>query len=202
MQANNIRYDNKNPIFVLCGPSGVGKTSIKICLLNKRNDLELVSSVTTRPKMPGDVGIVEYHYIDSIEYEKLCESGDLISKKTQQFGFYYGIRISEISSTLSNGHDVLLETTLWGIEQLKKHFGNVISVFVSPPSFEELKRRLQKRKREDEKNITLRFDLAKQILADFRRNMVDYHLVNKDLQMSVDFVDSIITQEKLRLSLE
>lgn len=78
----------------------------------------------------------------------------------------------------------------------------MISVFVSPLSLEELKRRLQKRKREAEENITLRVDLAKQILADFRRSMVNYHLINEDLQMSVNFVNHVITQKKFELFLQ
>ncbi len=191
--------DSNNLIFVLCGPSGVGKTSIKISLLNQRGDLKLVPSVTTRPKTSGDIGIAEYHHITHAEYEKLYENGELISRKIQQFGFYYGIKISDISNALSDGHDILLETTLWGIEQLKKYFNNIISIFVSPPSLEELKRRLQKRNRENEEKITLRLNLAKQILDSFKGEMADYHLINEDLQISVDIINRIITQKKLAL---
>lgn len=199
---NSIRCNNKNLILVLCGPSGVGKTSMKIHLLNRHSDFELVPSVTTRPKMSGDVSITEYHYITDIEYERLYQNSELISRKVREFGFYYGIRINEIANALSGGHNVLLETTLWGIEQLKKYFNNVISIFVSPPSLEELERRLQKRNRENEESIILRLNLAKQVLADFRKSMVNYHLINDDLQISIDFVNYIITQEKHGLSLK
>jgi guanylate kinase len=197
---DSIKHNNKNLIFVLCGPSGVGKTSIKIRLIDQNNDLTLVPSITTRPKTIGDIGIAEYHHITYAEYERLYENGELISKKIQQFGFYYGIKISDISNALSDEDNVLLETTLWGIKQLKKYFNNVISIFVSPPSLEELKRRLQERNRENEEKIILRLNLAKQILDSFRRGMVDYHLINEDLQMSIDFVNCIIARKKIEMS--
>jgi len=191
------KCDNKGLILVLCGPSGVGKTSIKISLLSQNKDFELVPSVTTRPKTKGDdaTGIKEYHHITEAEYGQLYEHGMLISKKVEQFGFHYGIIISEITCALDGGCNVLLETTLWGIEQLKRYFNNIVSVFVSPPSIEELERRLRKRSREDEGDIVLRLGLAKQVLAGFRKDMVDYHLINKDLQMSIDFVNRIIVQK-------
>lgn len=196
------KYNNRNLIFVLCGPSGVGKTNLKIALLKKHHDIRLCPSVTTRPEAKISDGIKEYYYISEIEYENLYKNDELISKKIRQFGFYYGIKHSEINDILDKGYHVLLETTLWGINELKKCFNNVISIFVSPPSLTELKRRLKNRKRENDKEITLRFDLAKQILADFKRDMVDYHIINEDLATSIDIVSSIISQEKSKLNNE
>lgn len=193
------KYNNKNLIVVLCGPSGVGKTNLKIALLEKHHDIKLCPSVTTRPKAKVPDAIKEYHYISEVEYENLYKNGELISKKVRQFGFYYGIEHGEINDILNNGYHVLLETTLWGINELKKYFNNVVSIFVSPPSLVELKQRLENRERENDTEIALRFDLAKQILANFKRDMVDYHVINADLATSVDIVSSIINQEKLKL---
>jgi len=194
------RHDNKNLIFVLCGTPGTGKTSLKTAILEKHRDIKLCPSVTTRPEKKTPCNIKEYHYITEAEYERLHQNGELITKKVKQFGFYYGIKPSEIIDILEGGYHVLLETTLWGVDQLNTCFNNVISIFVAPPSLIELKRRLKNREREDSKEIALRFNLAKQILKDFKREMVDYYIVNKDFVTSIDIVNSIVTQEKLKLA--
>lgn len=193
------KYDNKNLIFILCGPSGVGKTSLKISLLKKHRDVRLCPSVTTRPETQVSRNIKEYHHISDVEYERLYKNDELIAKKVRQFGFYYGIKRGEIIDILDQGHHVLLETTLWGVNQLKNYFNNVISIFVTTPSLVELERRLKSRGRENDEDVVLRLDLAKQILANFKENMVDYHLINDDLTTSIDIVNSIVSQEKLKL---
>lgn len=196
------KCNNKNLIFVLCGPSGVGKTSLKISLLEKHHDIRLCPSVITRPETQASHNIKEYHHISDAEYERLYKNCELITKKVRQFGFYYGIKPSEIIDISNQGYHVLLETTLWGIGQLKNYFNNVISIFIAPPSLAELKRRLKNRKRGSDKEIALRLDLAKQILANFKRDMVDYYLINEDLATSIDIVNSIVSQEKLKLDNE
>lgn len=132
----------------------------------------------------------------------MYKDGELITKKVRQFGFYYGIKPGEIIDILNGECHVLLETTLWGIDRLKNYFNNVTSIFIAPPSLAELKRRLKNRKRGNEKDIALRFNLAKQILANFRRHMVDYYLVNEGLSTSINIVNSIVNQEKIKLVLE
>lgn len=193
------RHDNKNLIFVLCGPSGVGKTSLKVSILERHPDIKLCPSVTTRPESKTPHDIKEYHYISEEEYERLYEGDELIAKKTRQFGFYYGVKPNEIVDILDGGHHALLETTLWGIGQLKGRFNNVISIFVAPPSLEELKRRLKSREREGDEDIALRLEIAEQILTNFRRNMVDYYVINEDLSATIDIVNSIVGQEKIEL---
>lgn len=191
---------NNNLIFVLCGPSGVGKTSLKISILEMNPDIKLCLSVTTRPEKKTPYSIEEYHYISDAEYKRLHRNGELITRKRRQFGFYYGIKRSEIIDILEKKQHVLVETTLWGITQLKKSFNNVISIFIAPPSLEELERRLKRRERENDGEIALRLDLAEQILTSFKRDMVDYRLINEDLLVSAYFVNTIIAQEKLKLN--
>ena len=192
-------HDNKNLIFVLCGPSGVGKTSLKLFILERHPDIRLCSSVTTRPESKTPNDIEEYHFISEEEYESLYRDDELIAKKTRQFGFYYGIKPNEIAGILDEGYHVLLETTLWGIGQLKDRFNNVVSIFIAPPSLEELKRRLKTRGRESDEDIALRLELAEQILTNFKRDEVDYCVINKDLGATIDIVNSIVNQEKIEL---
>jgi len=193
------RHDNKNLIFVLCGPSGVGKTSLKLSILERHPDIRLCPSVTTRPESKTPHDIKEYHYISKEEYERLYDGDELVAKKIRQFGFYYGIKPAEIIDILDSGYDVLLETTLWGIDQLKGRFNNVVSIFIAPPSIEELKRRLKSRERESDEDIVLRVELAEQVLSNFRRDMVDYCVINEDLSATIDIVNSIVSREKIEL---
>jgi len=193
------RYDNKNLIFVICGPSGVGKSTLKRLILEKHSDIRLCPSVTTRPKRQPLIGIEEYHYISEEEYFRLYNDGQLIARKVRQFGFFYGIKLKDITDILEKGQHVLLETTLWGISQLRNHFNNVISIFVAPPSIEELKRRLGNRKREGDAEVDLRLALAEDILSDFRKDLVSYYLINDDLSVSIQIIDSIIDEARSRL---
>ena len=184
---------------MLCGPSGVGKTSLKLSILERHPDIKLCPSITTRPESKTPHDIKEYHYISEEEYEKLYDGDELIAKKIRQFGFYYSIKPAEIIDILDGGYDVLLETTLWGIDQLKDRFNNVVSIFVAPPSIEELKRRLKSQERESDEDIVLRLKLAEQVLSSFRRDMVDYYVINEDLSATIDIVNSIVSQERVEL---
>jgi guanylate kinase len=196
------KHDSKNSIFILCGPSGVGKTSLKRSILERHLDIKLCPSITTRPESKVSHGIKEYYYLSEREYEMLHSKKELITKKIRQFGFYYGINPAEITSILDMRYHVLLETTLWGVEQLKNRFNNVVSIFVAPPSFEELKRRLKNRNREDDENIGLRLNLAEQILSSFRKEMTDYYVINEYLPATISIINSIVDQEKTKFELK
>jgi len=91
---------------------------------------------------------------------------------------------------------------LRGLEQLKECFNNIISIFVAPPSITELKKRIEKRKRENNQEANSRLNLAKKILFDFKKDMVTYCLTNEDLEISIKTINSIINQEKLKLDNE
>jgi len=146
--------------------------------------------------------IQEYYYISEDEYHRLYEKGELITRRVRQFGFFYGIKPKTIIDILEKGNHVLLETNLRGLEQLKECFNNIISIFVAPPSITELKKRIEKRKRENNQEANSRLNLAKKILFDFKKDMVTYCLTNEDLEISIKTINSIINQEKLKLDNE
>ncbi len=196
------KYNNENLIFVICGPSGVGKTNLKALILERHSDIKLCPSITTRPKRHSVHSIQEYHYINEDEYHRLYESGELITRKIRQFGFFYGIKPKDIIYILERGYHVLLETNLRGLKQLEQFFNNIVSIFISPPSITELKRRMNERKSEAAQEIGLRLNLAKKILFNFKEDMVTHCLVNEDLQISIEIIDLIINQEKLKLKNE
>jgi guanylate kinase len=189
---------NNKLIFVICGPSGAGKTTLKSSIVCQYSDIRLCPSITTRPKKISFHNIQEYYYICEDQYHELHDNGELISRPIRQFGFFYGIRFSNIIDILDQGYHVLLETTLWGIEQLKKYFNEVVSIFIAPPSITELRRRIKERGRDSSQEIDLRFNLAKKILSEFKENMVDYYLINYNIEESIKAIYSIINQEKLK----
>ena len=186
-------------IFIICGPSGAGKTTLKHSILCQHSDIRLCPSITTRPRISSLHNIQEYYHICEDEYYELYRNGELISKPVRQFGFFYGINLNDIIDVLEKESHVLLETTLWGIEQLESHFDGVVSIFIAPPSIAELRKRVEERKRESNQEINLRIDLAKKILSEFKESMADYYIINYDLEISIKTINSIINQEKLKL---
>ena len=186
-------------IFIICGPSGTGKTTLKNSILCQYSNIRLCPSITTRPKKPSLYNIQEYYHVCENEYYKLYKKGELISEPVKQFGVFYGIKQNNIIDLLEKGFHVLLETTLWGIEQLANHFDNIVSVFIAPPSITELRKRIEKRNRESNQEINSRIDLAKKVLSKFKKNMVNYCIINYDLEISIKAIYSIIDQEKLKL---
>jgi len=149
---------------VLSGPSGVGKDSV-IELIRARSPWVWLSvSVTTRPKRPYEVDGVHYHFVDRSEFEELIRSGRLL-EWAEFAGNLYGTPRDPVEARLREGEPVLLKIDLQGARQVRRAMPSAQLVFLAPPSWEELKRRLIGRGTDDPETIRRRLEHAREELA-------------------------------------
>jgi guanylate kinase len=154
-------------------------------------------SCTTRPKREGEVEGRDYHFLSREEFEKKIHQGDFL-EYAEVFGYHYGTSQSLVLEQQEGGKHVFLVIDTQGAMQLKKKHFPAVYIFVSPPSFEELKERLIKRQTEEMKVIEKRLSWAKDEMAMVTH--YDYHIVNDDLKMAYAVLRSIVIAEEHRVN--
>jgi guanylate kinase len=180
---------------VLSGPSGVGKGSVIAAVRQRHLEVWLSVSVTTRHPRPGETDGVEYHFVDQAEYDRMVEAGELLEHATYA-GSSYGTPRQPVLDTIAGGQPALLEIELQGARQVKRAMPEAHLVFLAPPSFDELARRLTGRGTEDPERVRKRLDLARiEIAAEDEFEVV---IVNDDLERAADaLVALLMTPEAL-----
>jgi guanylate kinase len=183
-------------MLVLSSPSGAGKTTLTRNLLEQEENVALSVSVTTRARRPSEIDGVHYHFVSKQQFEGMRDSGQLL-EWAEVHGNYYGTPREPVEKALSAGRDVLFDIDWQGTQQLYEKMPNdVVSVFVLPPSADELKMRLERRAEDSEGVISERLRNAAE---EFRHwNEYDYILVNRDLDKSFTRLRSILTAERLK----
>ncbi len=183
-------------MLVLSSPSGAGKTSIARRLLELEPELVMSVSVTTRPKRPGEVDGVDYHFVDEARFRAMVARGELL-EWARVYGHHYGTPRAPVEQALAAGRDVLFDIDWQGAQQLREAAADdMVGVFILPPSREELARRLRRRAQDPEEVV--RYRLA-QVASDVTHwAEYDYVLVNRELEASVAAVRTILTAERLR----
>ena len=183
-------------MLVLSSPSGAGKTTISRLLLERDANLSLSVSVTTRPKRPGEVAGVDYHFIDPTEFDLRVNRRELL-EYAKVFGNYYGTPRVPVEQALTDGRDVLFDIDWQGTQQLAQNARqDLVSVFILPPSTRELERRLRARARDSAVEVAGRMAKAADEMSHWAE--CDYILVNRDLEDSVRQVQAIVIAERLR----
>lgn len=147
-------------LFVISGPAGVGKGTLVSRIRELRPDLDETVSATTRPPRPGEVEGVSYHYLSDAEFSRRVAAGEFL-EHADVHGHSYGTLRSEVESRIARGRSVILEIDYQGAFQVRQAFPAAVLVFIEPPSFEELERRLRGRGTEDEEHIELRLKNAR-----------------------------------------
>ena len=147
-------------LFVISGPAGVGKGTLVARVRELRPDLDETVSATTRSPRPGEVEGVSYHYLSDEEFARRVAAGDFL-EHAEVHGHSYGTLRSEVESRIARGRSVILEIDYQGAFQVRQTFPAAVLVFIEPPSFEELERRLRGRGTEDEEHIELRLHNAR-----------------------------------------
>ena len=180
-------------LLVLSGPSGAGKGTICHKLREKRNDLSYSVSATTRAPRKGEVDGKDYFFITPEAFRIKIEEGDLLEWQEVYKGNFYGTLKSQVKFLLDQGKNIIFDVDVVGGLNIKKHFGDrALSVFVSPPSPEELENRLRSRNTDSEETINKRMEKARWELGFAPR--FDYILVNNDLETAKKEAHKVVTE--------
>ncbi len=166
---------------VLSGPSGVGKGSVIAVVRRDHPQVWLSVSVTTRAPRPGESDGVEYHFVDDAEFARMVEAGELLEHASYA-GNSYGTPRGPVEDRLASGVAALLEIELQGARQVRATMPGAQLVFLAPPSFDELARRLTGRGTEDPARVRKRLDLARIEMA--AEDEFDATVVNDDLEQA------------------
>jgi len=183
-------------MLVLSSPSGAGKSTIARNLLENDKGFELSVSVTTRPRRSSEIDGVHYHFRSRREFDYLRDNDELL-EWAEVHGNFYATPREPAERAMNEGRDMLFDIDWQGAEQLREKMqGDIVSVFILPPSMTELKARLQRRAEDDAETIARRLANARREIEHWRD--YDYVVINRDLDRAYQQVLSIVAAERLR----
>lgn len=183
-------------LFILSSPSGAGKTTLAKRLMDADPHVTLSVSATTRQPREGEVDGVDYHFVTKDAFAKMVVDGEMLEHATV-FDNYYGSPRAPVEKVLSEGRDVLFDVDWQGAQQIRDSMKNdVVSVFILPPSVEELESRLRNRGLDDDATIRKRMDKS---LAEMEHwPEYDYVLINSELTACESQLGSVLAAERLK----
>jgi guanylate kinase len=183
-------------LVVLSSPSGAGKTTISGMLLDAEPEVTMSISATTRPKRPGEIEGLDYHYVGDPEFDRMIEAGEFV-EWAHVFGFRYGTPKAPVKAALRKGRDILFDIDWQGARQLEPDFKeHLVTIFLLPPSMEELERRLSSRGTDSADVIASRMNRATEEISHWAE--YQYVLINNDAQQCLKEVRSIMAAERLK----
>jgi guanylate kinase len=179
-------------VFVITGPSGVGKGTLIRALLERVSKLELSVSATTRAPRPGEQDGVAYHFLAREEFARRVAEGDFV-EWAEYSGNRYGTLRSELERRVEQGRPVVLEIELQGARQVREKMPEAVQVFIAPPSREALRRRLEGRGTDSDEQVTRRLQTADAELA--AQPEFQHVVVNDDLGDAIAELVAIVENE-------
>ncbi|HEX4842488.1 MAG TPA: guanylate kinase [Limnobacter sp.] len=184
-------------LFIVSAPSGAGKSSLVKALLAEVPGIGLSISNTTRKARPGEVDGKDYHFISQPEFEAIRDQDGFL-EWAHVHGNYYGTSKAWVESQMAQDRDVLLEIDWQGAEQVVRKVTNVVSIFILPPSMEELEKRLRGRGTDSEEVILKRMGAAQLEIEQARR--FDYVILNDDFKTALVELKSIVFASRCRFN--
>jgi guanylate kinase len=185
-------------VFVITGPSGVGKGTLIRELMRRIPNLELSISATTRSPRQGEEDGRDYHFLSPEGFERRMEADDFLEFATYS-GHRYGTLRSEVERRLSAGHSVVLEIEVQGAQQVRAAMPDSVQIFIAPPDPGHLRTRLEGRGTDSAEAIDSRLETAEIELA--AQGDFDHRIVNDDLARAVSELEEIVRAE-LGISLD
>lgn len=181
---------NQPRLTVLAGPTAVGKGTVSTYIRDNYPEVELSVSATTRPPRPGEVDGVHYHFVSPEEFDALVEDGQLLEWAVVHGRNRYGTLRRTVNAAMAAGKAVLLEIDLQGARQVKESMPEANFVFLAPPNWEEMVRRLIGRGTETPEEQQQRLETAKLELA--AESEFDHTVINDDVQRAADELVSLM----------
>lgn len=182
-------------LFVVCAPSGTGKTSLVRALVSLLSNLKVSVSHTTRPQRPGERDGRDYYFVDQTEFQRML-STDALLEHALVFDHQYGTSRKWVEETLQHG-DAILEIDWQGARQIRKAFPGCVSIQVIPPSLATLEERLRRRGQDAEATISRRMAEAVREMADYAE--FDYLIINDDFELALDRLQAVVLAERARV---
>ena len=187
---------NKGGVFIISGPSGSGKDTLLGELFKKCPEIKFSISSITRDMREGEKEGEKYNFISKERFEGMIANDELLEYNVD-VGNYYGTPKAPVVAAVENGNDVIIEVDVNGAAKIREKLPEAVSIFIMPPSFDELKRRLCGRGTESQDVIEKR--MASAIGEIKRATEYDYIVVNGDIATAVDDIISVIESSKLKL---
>jgi len=187
--------EKRGSLLVVSAPSGAGKHTILERVLAHDDGIEYSVSATTREPRAGERNGIDYHFLSREEFLRKVAAGAFL-EWAEVHGNLYGTPRAQLEQKRASGKDIVIQVDVQGMRNLKRAGVDMVSVFIAPPSIEELKRRLRKRGADDPDAIALRVHNARDELA--ARNEYDHVVVNDTIEQAVADIRAIMRAERRR----
>lgn len=182
-------------LYIISAPSGGGKTSLVNALLESVSNLEISISYTTRPPRPGEKNGVDYYFVDPTSFDQLVAQ-HVFLEHALVFNHHYGTSLAWVLEKLQAGIDIILEIDWQGAQQIRKKIPQAVSIFILPPSWETLEKRLRLRAQDDEQVIERRMAEARAELIHY--DEYDYLVLNDNFASALADLNAILRVRRLR----
>ena len=189
-----MRHD-RGKLIVVSGPSGAGKSTVINKVMSGRNDLHFSVSATTRAPREGEVDGVNYYFLEREKFREMIANEEFL-EYAEYVENFYGTPVAPVKENLEKGNSIILDIEVQGAANVRRVMPEAVTVFLTPPNFEELEKRLRARGKDSEEVILGRLSRAREEYREISK--YDYIVINDDLDEAAEELSAIILAEQCR----